>query len=171
VNVFDSGIVSYKLCKKPSRAIMDDAPIPLSAEEARYWIAILESQIADNPTGPSGAVRSAAWRRFQSLRWLFLTEGPTDEAWQNVSYGPDLTTIPRMRFRALHPSPKSKPAKRPKADRVQSGYNLFVKDTLNDRKEEWADLTQVERIRRVAAEWSGLSKEEKQAFRANNADT
>jgi hypothetical protein len=31
---------------------MDDAPILLSAEETRYWIDILESQIADNRMAP-----------------------------------------------------------------------------------------------------------------------
>jgi hypothetical protein len=146
---------------------MDEAPVPLSAREKRFWVEILESEISSNPAAASGLVRASAWRRFQSLRWLFLVGGPPDDPQTDVSSGPDLTAIPRGRFLGLDRGHKSRAAKQPKAD---SAYQRFVRVTLTDRKEEWAGLAQVDRIRRIGAEWSALSKEEKQAFGMVNID-
>jgi hypothetical protein len=146
----------------------EDSPVPLSDDEKKLWIHVLEREIAQNSTEPSGAVRTSAWRKFQSQRWLFLKGVSFEESLPYANYGPDLTAIPRTRFAGTSTSQKSQTKK---SKRPTSGYNRYVKDTIAQKNEEWADVPQPEKIRRIGAQWRALSNEEKQAFTENQTDS
>jgi hypothetical protein len=120
------------------------------------WNRIHDEEVRRNPDSSAGDVRSAAWRRFQSVCWVCdAKQGPAAvprEEYETLDAGPDLTTLCRMRFR-VRPKPK-----RPRA---KTGYSIYLKTSLQEHKADWADLAQKERVTRIAAAWNAMSKDEK----------
>jgi hypothetical protein len=146
--------------------MISEAPIPLSAEERALWADVLDCEITRRSTESAAAVRASAWRRFQSIRWLFLTDACPGDSWESATSGPDLTAIGRAHFRDLSPrgNRKSKRSKRTRASCQIAPYTRFVRVRIAEHKEDWADLPHPERMQRIGKEWHELSAEAKGSF-------
>jgi hypothetical protein len=155
---------------------MGDRPDLLVGTQLELWNRIHDAEVRANPDSKVTDVTFAAWHRFQSLCWMFddRLKSPDIQQcdYENFDAGPDLTVLGRARFASPQKPPKKpkppkeqKPPKEPKTPwshpKSLSGYNIYVKTSLQEHKVDWAQLSQAERVQRIAGAWNAMSKEEK----------
>lgn len=136
------------------------------------WNKVLQEVLSEtsktNPGCPISDAYADAWVKFQTQNWETEVRngvGLSHDEYAKMDAGPDLTAIYRTRFGVV-----KKKSKRPSTPRKPNNYSIFLKQSMEEHKEEWKDLTSTEKFRLIADMWKEMTSEDKKKYDASNKD-
>ncbi|EAY16603.1 hypothetical protein TVAG_434400 [Trichomonas vaginalis G3] len=128
--------------------------------------AIAKYSVSD-PNIKLGQLNEEVKKQFTLLKWILdvdekkLQFGNNDLEKMNLTFGPDLTSLPRYRLKVAGPF-KNVTHTPVKHNHTQNRYNRFVKE--QSALEEFKDMAPTERMKVFGKKWNELTEEEKSKY-------